>query len=360
MTTLACVGDLLSLKSQQYPSDPEIATILGESDLRFGNLETTFATKGTQAQKLVALKSEPGVEMRIQKLGFNILSMANNHMLDYGYDGLFDTIAVVEGLGIKRIGVGKNIYEALEPAKMELNSTMLAFIGFASTLPAGFAAGPNKPGIAPLRVMTKYYIDPNMELENPGLLPAVFTEPVDEDLQRILSVVRRLRPQVDVLCVSVHWGVPFQDEVMDYQKVVAHALIDAGVDAIIGHHPHVLHGIEIYKGKPILYSLGHFIMDLPSYGGSEVEKVFDANPQIRNYKVVYSNPDIMDASGIAYICFEKDRVKEVKFVPTLAIAEGPKLAKKKQAQNILLRLKMLSERFGLAIKIKDDKGSIEI
>ncbi|MCK4786610.1 MAG: CapA family protein, partial [Desulfobacteraceae bacterium] len=224
--------------------DSEIASILGQSDLRFGNLETTFAKDGIQADKLVVLKAEPGAEMRLQKLGFNILNMANNHILDYGYDGLFDTIAVLDDLGVKRTGVGKNINEALKPATAKINNTTLAFLGFTSSLPAGYAAGPDKPGVAPIRVRTKYYIDPNQELEEPGVLPAIFTEPVEEDLDRILLVVRKLETEADGVCVSAHWGVAFQDEVMDYQKIVAHALIDAGADAIIGHHPHVLHGIE--------------------------------------------------------------------------------------------------------------------
>ncbi|MFC2067365.1 CapA family protein, partial [Chloroflexota bacterium] len=98
----------------------------------------------------------------------------------------------------------------------------------------------------------------------PGTPPQILTFPYKEDLEALIEDVKKLRAQVDVLALSLHWGVHFYHAVIAmYQKEVAHAAIDAGVDIILGHHAHLLKGIEVYKGKPILYSMGNFALDSP-------------------------------------------------------------------------------------------------
>ena len=110
-----------------------------------------------------------------------------------------------------------------------------------------------------------------------------------------------------------------------------------------------------------MYSLGHFIMDEPLYGGSKLEKAIDSYPQLRAYKNVYSNRrDVIEASGIARIYFEANEIKCVEFVPTLATAEGAQLAKSNQAESVLLRMGRLSECLGSMIRIENEKGYVEI
>jgi poly-gamma-glutamate synthesis protein (capsule biosynthesis protein) len=140
----------------------------------------------------------------------------------------------------------------------------VAFGGFNATLPQGAAASPNRPGTAPLRVESSYVADATLE-EQPGTSPYVRTSPFEPDLAYAADRIGDARRTADVVVVSVHWGVPpgwaapFQGTLADYQPPMAHALIDAGADVILGHHPHTLHGVEIYRGKPILYSLGNYV-----------------------------------------------------------------------------------------------------
>ena len=116
-----------------------------------------------------------------------------------------------------------------------------------------------------MRVRTRFETDVSITDEQPGTSPYVHTEVVGGDLAQAVTAVRDARGRSDVVVVSVHWGVPpgwaapFQGVLAGYQRPAAHALIDAGADLILGHHPHTLHGVEIYKDRPICYSLGNFI-----------------------------------------------------------------------------------------------------
>ena len=118
--------------------------------------------------------------------------------------------------------------------------------------------------MAPIHVSESYSIDPAASMEQPGSAPYVLTRAWQEDLDRAAEAIAQVRGKADLVVVAMHWGVPpfwrsrFQDGLADYQINVGHSLIDAGADVIIGHHPHSLQEVEVYKGRPILYSLGNF------------------------------------------------------------------------------------------------------
>jgi hypothetical protein len=129
-------------------------------------------------------------------------------------------------------------------------------------LPAGYAAEKNRPGCAPLRVQTLYE---QVEPDQPGTDPRIRTYAEEEDLSALLEDIGRAREQADFVFVSMHWGIHFvRARLADYQRVVGRQMIDAGADAIIGHHPHLLKPVEFHNNRPIIHSLGNFAIEQPS------------------------------------------------------------------------------------------------
>lgn len=210
-------------------------------DVVFANLETPLTASGHGLDKngKIVLKGKPESVAALTSAGINLVSLSNNHIMDYYEKGLFDTMDLLNQNGIAFAGAGKNIDEARSLAIVEKNGlkvgllayTDMAELIFAGTPYLSFAAGPEKSGVVP----RKY-------------------ESVSED-------ALKAREQVDILAVSLHWGVEESFKITAEQVEFAHNLIDNGVDIILGHHPHQFQGIEVYKGKPIIYSMGNILFD---------------------------------------------------------------------------------------------------
>ena len=238
------------------------AARIGQADIRFVNLEMVLTTGGYSREKSTVLYGPPELANQLKVLGVDIVSLANNHMMDRGMEGLFSTLDTLDQHGIERVGAGRNLDEAQMPRFIERNGIRVGFLGFSAALPLGAAAAPERPGVNPLHLATNYSLSiPETGTGNPPpTLPMKLVQQANEhDVRALIRSVRAAKANADYVVVSPHWGVVGQDRVMPYQEEVAHALIDAGADAILGHHPHRLHGVEVYKGRPIFYSLGHFI-----------------------------------------------------------------------------------------------------
>jgi poly-gamma-glutamate capsule biosynthesis protein CapA/YwtB (metallophosphatase superfamily) len=248
---IKAVGDIVlgrgveyHLKDQEkdytYPFQ-YVVDILRKGDIVFGNLEVpmTESDKGLDpAGKYVIKSTEKAVE-GIKYAGFNVLNLANNHIMDYYEKGLFDTVDVLDKSDILYCGAGENIDKARMPAILNIRNTTIAVLGYTDMSEyiykgdpmISFAAGENKSGVAPRRY-----------------------EFIKEDIEKI-------RHDTDIIVISLHWGVEDSFEVTSDQREFAHKLIDGGADIILGHHPHRFQGIEVYKDKPIIYSMGNFIFD---------------------------------------------------------------------------------------------------
>lgn len=235
------VGMRLQKAGSYEKAFESITSLLLQGDVVFANLEAPFtaSTHGLDSKGKIVLKAKPEAISALTGAGFNLVSLSNNHMMDYYEKGLFDTMSLLEQNNILHAGGGKNIEEARKPAIIEKNGLkigLLAYTDMAELIFAGspylsFAAGADKSGLVP----RKY-------------------ETIRED-------VIKLRDQVDLLSVSLHWGIEDSFKVTPQQVDFAHKLIEDGVDIILGHHPHQFQGVEIYKGKPILYSMGNFLFD---------------------------------------------------------------------------------------------------
>lgn len=206
-----------------------VAAGLKSGDVTLANLESPIARGGVEfTGKRFRFRAEPELARALGKSGINLVTLANNHTMDFGGGALLETIRHLEDAGITRIGAGRNLAEARKMALYSIKGKKFAFLGFSLTQPAEFFAGRNRPGTAP--GFEKIFI---------------------EDINQARKVA-------DHVIVSFHWGTEGRSEIQPYQRTAAHKAIDAGADVIIGHHPHVLRGIERYKTGIVFYSLGNF------------------------------------------------------------------------------------------------------
>lgn len=273
VTRLAAVGDCFRMERmpEEVRSRPEVAAALNElrtADIAFANLEAPLTTRGVPAEKVTVIRAHPNLVEDFLDAGVDIVSTANNHMLDFGLDGLADTLATLERAGIKQVGAGPNLEGARATVVLDGPGGKVGFLAFASTLPQGYAAGPLRPGIAPIHVTAALVMELRIAQDQPGMPPPIMTFALQVDLQATVEAVKALKARCDFVVVGAHWGVSGQDELVDYQYEVGHALVDAGADMILGHHAHRLHGMEFYRGKPILYSLGNFLFGPPQPGSN--------------------------------------------------------------------------------------------
>lgn len=302
-----------------------ILETLRGADIAFVNLETPLTRRGVRAEKQNTLRADPAQVEDLVLAGVDVVSLANNHMLDYGVDGLTDTLAVLGERGVRHVGAGATLEAARAPVVVDSPGGRVGFLAFASTLPQGFAAAAERPGVAPIHVTAAFVVENPLAQEQPGTPPPVVTFPLGLDVDATCEAVRALRDRADFVVVSAHWGVAGQDAIMDYQREVGRALIEAGGDLILGHHPHRLHGIEFHRGKPILYSLGNFVFEplppagnTPSlsfrgrmtaanvYGAMRREGVLvDARLRSAALERLTLRPLLLDAAGYPMLCGER-------------------------------------------------------
>ena len=232
------------------------AATLKQANLCFAQLETTISERGAAVPNAkLAMRAPPAMAQAAKDAGIDVVSFAGNHCLDYGYEAFADTLRHAAAVGITVCGAGKDLAAARRPALMAAAGSQVAVLAASSILPDGYAAEADKAGCAPLRAHTVYE---QIEPDQPGTPARIRTFADSEDLEALLEGIRAARKHAHVVLVSVHWGIHMvPTSIADYQIEMAHRAIDAGADAILGHHPHLLKGIEFYRGRPIFYSLGN-------------------------------------------------------------------------------------------------------
>ena len=236
---------------------------LAAADLRFAQVERVYSERGSLQVHSGDSHSrlEPGMASIFSACGFDVVSLASNHAMDWGPDALLDTLAVFKTRGIRTVGAGENLAAAREPAFLECRGVRVAFLAYCSVLREGYAAKRDQPGVAPLRVHT-YYAPAEYQ---PGMPPRIITVPYEEDLEGMLEDLAKARARADAVVVSLHWGLHFIPRMIaDYQPLVARSAFSAGADVILGHHAHVPKAIGVHQGKVCFYSLSNFIMSAPA------------------------------------------------------------------------------------------------
>ena len=272
--SLLAVGDL-QIMTRQPAADmfETLAPSLRAADIAFGNCEWPYAEEPGDTHPVEAhindhfdkgdlfLPGAPEAVRMMGEAGFDVMSVANNHTMHGGYRAFARTLSLLREAGIEPVGGGADIEEARRPAVLIRKGCRVAFLGCTSGFLPGAHAGRRTPGIAPLR-QHRYAENPSWEQW--GIEPDLRTLVNREDLRALCDSIAALRDQADVVVMSCHWGVlehPWA--IAAYQREAARAFIDAGADLIIGHGPLALKGVEVYRGKAVLYSLGKFMMVTP-------------------------------------------------------------------------------------------------
>lgn len=248
MVEIAAVGDMMlarSIKSAvdyfkdvNYPFR-ETAHLLQTADVALGNLECVITDKGAAAVKRFAFRAEPRMIDALTFAGFDVLTLANNHAMDYDPEALLDTLARLSEAGIAHVGAGADEITARQPAIIERHGLSIAFLGYMDVPDGGYGLRPQ---------------DMQATERRPGV---AWARP-----EAIGADVRGAKARADVVIVLLHSGYEFRTIPNETQRTAAHAAIDAGAAAVIGAHPHVLQGVEHYRGGVIAYSLGNFVFDM--------------------------------------------------------------------------------------------------
>jgi len=290
---------------------------LAGADIRFAQVERVYSDRGSLQVHSGGAHSrvKPHMASVFTDCGFDVVSLASNHAMDWGEDALLDTVALFREKGVQVVGAGRNLREARRPAIAEKNGVKIAFLAYCSILQTGYAAGQDKAGIAPLRAHT-YYEPFDYQA---GVPPRVVTVPYEEDLAGMVEDIAAAKKSADVVVLSLHWGIHFIPRMIaDYQVTVANAAVAAGADLILGHHAHTPKAIGTHRGKVCFYSLSNFIMS------STAKAPVKAAEFMKRYNVVM-DPDYphlaygADAkrSLIAKAVLTRDGAQRVSFLPVL-------------------------------------------
>jgi poly-gamma-glutamate synthesis protein (capsule biosynthesis protein) len=254
---IAITGDILlagraeRLIEEKGPAAPfaEVSAALREADLAIGNLECSLSTRGKRADKKYTFRADPKTVAALSEASFDVMTLANNHSVDYGPEALTDTLQTLREAGIAVVGAGEDAERARQPVIVARGEppVKIAVLAFSNMEPVSFYAGRNRPG----------------------------TNPAQPDAIR--ESVSRARRQADVVIALFHWGDEHSISPTARQRELAYLAADAGADLVVGHHPHVLQGFERRGSALIAYSLGNFLF--PSRGACRSTMMLRYSPR---------------------------------------------------------------------------------
>ena len=282
---------------------------LAAADVTIANVESPLSDDESEPviDKDVYIIGRPSAIESIENSGIDLASLANNHIMDYTGPALEDTLEALDGAGVKHAGAGMTEAEAETPAELEVDGVKIAFFSWTDIVPDYFLAFGDEPGVVSARM--------NM----------------DDACKR----VREAKATHDIVIVAMHWGVEYEDYITDYlQSEPAHQLVDAGADVIVGNHPHVMEGIEFYKGSLIAYAHGNCVF----------WQKYD-----HTHESILVDFDMTD-NGVENVVVTPLYLDDVYGIPDFATGE--------QARMTLERLEEISEGMNTAFDIRDGKAYV--
>ena len=262
---------------------PELMTIMQQADLMCLNNEFTFSTNGEPMEgKAYTFRANPKRVAVLQEMGVDVVTLANNHVYDYGKQAMLDTFTTLEEAGIQYFGAGKNLEEAMAPVYYEIDGKTIALVGASRA--------------------EKYKLTPQAKEEAPGIVRCYDTE-------LFLEVITEADANADFVIAVVHWGTEYSTKLEEAQLTTGKEYLDAGADAIIGGHSHCLQGMEYYDGKPIVYSLGNFWFNKKTLDSMLVQLHFSGNDEGGNLEV--SVVPALQSGAKTQIVTEKSEVEDL-------------------------------------------------
>jgi poly-gamma-glutamate capsule biosynthesis protein CapA/YwtB (metallophosphatase superfamily) len=425
--TLASVGDVIIVRPASQATDPGLQSalkVIRDADVGFGNFESLIRDErtfgGPLAGSMVGTKE---VAADLKAMGFTLMNRAGNHVMDSGQEGLFETVRLMDEVGLVYAGAGRNLDEARAPRFVDTPKGRVGLVGMygetggnqsrlAATYRVGITGG--RPGLNALNLTRAMTVSPDhlallkrvkdavyehrAEYSNAvrppagdsasaveffgttykaGSRPGELTYTMNpRDLQDNLKSIKNGKSYADFMIATIHahqgdsvlQAFLFEDHPPDFLVELAHDAIDNGADAFVGHGPHVLRGIEIYKGKPIFYDLGEFFREWDwscDCNFSPNGDVTQAENVVRGLEARGVVEPINYESAIALSRFDKGQLQEVRVFPIWARQDGPlsrrglpMTAPPEIARRILQRLQKLSEPFGTKIALEGNVGVI--
>jgi len=294
------VNEILDLKPPQYIWG-DFLPLLRSTELNLINLEAALTRSVHAVPKVFNYKADPKKVQSLAEGSVQVANLANNHVLDFGEEGLLETLATLKHAHIAYVGAGKDDKEARAPVILERKGIKIGIIGCTDNEPS-WKAGSNKPGT--------FYLEVG-------------------DLVSIRDPIVLLRKQVDLLILTIHWGPNMVERPTPEFRKFAHELIDLGVDILHGHSAHIFQGVEAYKGKCILYDTGDFVDD------------YYIDPFLRN-----------DRSFFFIIEADKKRLVSLRMIPTLISNYQVNRAQGGEGEETLARMKTLSREFGTSLDLE--------
>ncbi len=427
--TLAAVGDLI----QTHPVAPaktgglaEAIDLLRRATVTFGNFESTAIDMRTFTGYPQAeygglwVRSDPAVIGDLARNGFDLVARANNHATDWGLEGMRETDRRLDEAGIVHAGTGETRAAARAARYLATPQGTVALVSMASSFTPisrsmdPLREAPGRPGIDALRTSRRVLVSPEMlrslraiyDAQPKGsFLPPADSSPTDlslfgvsyraspaiedqvrfsydadsVDVREILAAIRQGKDNADFLVATIHAHEPgnWSDQPPDFLPALAHAAIDNGADAFVGHGPHQLRGIEVYRGRPIFYSLGNFFFQVSSLEpiAKDLYEQFKKDPSTmvdaefhESWRKKYFGGDgepIWYRSVIAVSRYEGGQVAEIRLYPVeLGVADSaaskgvPRMAPPDVARQILGTLARLSRPFGTTIEVEGNVGVI--
>lgn len=281
--TISAIGDIsfMSVNGDELAEKvfSSIASIFTDADFVVANLESPLLVQGESVSGKCTLHGNPGWAAIMRDAGVNLVSLANNHLMDFGIDGLMATTKALNAASIMHVGAGNNIKEANAPVFAHIGQVRIAYLARTSVVVASPCyAGANLSGVACL------------------------------DVEETKRNIRACKKQADLVILLIHWGLEGYAYPSPSQRIIASELINAGVDVILGHHPHVLQGVEKFGDTLVCYSLGNFVFD-------DVPWSFIDENGLQQNRIVKLMPGNRKG-GMVNLCLFEGRVESFEFIPT--------------------------------------------
>jgi poly-gamma-glutamate capsule biosynthesis protein CapA/YwtB (metallophosphatase superfamily) len=316
---ILAVGDVGAKRADLASMFAGVRPLLASAPVVFGQLETVVSDRGAIVPNArLAMRSGSALAPILAETGFTMMSFAGNHCLDWGYEGFGDTIGHMTDAGVALAGAGANREAAFRPTFQQVGDTRVALVAANAILPEGYAATRDRAGCAPLHAHTFYE---QVEHDQPGTPARIRSHPARADLADLLAAIRQAKAEAQIVLLSLHWGIHMvRGAIAEYQIEVAHAAIEAGADAILGHHPHIMKAIAFHRGKPIFYSLGNFAIEQPHIWDPTIVEtesfrhLVSLNPSW-SMDATYMLPEETRITGVAQLVVRGGAIAEVRFRP---------------------------------------------
>jgi poly-gamma-glutamate synthesis protein (capsule biosynthesis protein) len=369
MAEIAFVGDLI-LHAPGTEAYFDRCRDAIRADVAVAQVEWPHTDRGfVCAFEVPAPAAPPENLAALADLGFDVATTASNHSFDQGPPGVEDTLTELRRLGIAATGTGTTLENARRPAIVEREGLRLGFLSYNAVGPRESWATVVKAGAAYVRI-SQYY---EVEMASPGAHPTEFTAPDYDSLEAMQDDIRRLKDDVDVVCVSLHKGIAFvRARLAQYERPLARAAIDAGADVVVGHHAHILRGVEVYRGRPIFHGINHFVTAYdptsnPAGANGRasrpvperspiLEQLRDPDPEVKNF------PYVRDArhTMVARVAVDASGVREASFVPCWIDEEARPVAHgdDEQGRATAAYVQAVTEEAGLRAELAWERGRV--